>query len=146
MINRYKARGMTRADATTMVSTLAQYESIFVNLMVVEELGLQISDDDESMFLMDAFMMLCSFAVAGTLPVLVFSLENVLRADAFNEEDICFLALACSFILLTVLGIIKSSFSSASPYVSAVEAVVVGAACSGAAFLVGAVLRSSMRN
>ncbi|CAE7649898.1 VIT2, partial [Symbiodinium microadriaticum] len=43
----FTQRGMGAADAELVVKKMAEYEEFFVNLMVTEELGLQVPDEDE---------------------------------------------------------------------------------------------------
>merc|ERR1712224_744686 len=40
MVELYRSRGLKRADAETVIETMAKYESFFVDVMMVEELGL----------------------------------------------------------------------------------------------------------
>ena len=72
MVKRFVSRGMAKADAELCVSKMAQYEGFFVNLMVTEELGLQLPEDDDAVLLTDAFLMAISFAVFGSLPLIVY--------------------------------------------------------------------------
>lgn len=130
---------MSRADAQVVVSKMAQYENVFVNLMVVEDLGLQISDEDEQLFFVDAFMMFLSFGVMGLLPILVFWLSSMLT---LSRLEVFSLALVFAIVLLGVLGMIKSSFSSSSSVYSVVEAVILGTFCSAVSFAIGFIIQA----
>jgi hypothetical protein len=48
MAKRFMSKGMSKADATLVASKMAQYDSLFVSLMVSEELGLQLPDDNDA--------------------------------------------------------------------------------------------------
>lgn len=139
MVTRLERRGMTRPDAQAVVSKMAQYENVFVNLMVIEDLGLQISDEDENLFLLDAFVMFISFACVGLLPVAVLLIGSASKLPSF---EIFGLSITLALVLLGVLGMIKSSFSSSSSLYSVVEAVVLGAICTAVAFGLGFFIRS----
>lgn len=41
------AKGMSREDATEMIDIMAKYTNLFVDHMVVHELGLSVPDDNE---------------------------------------------------------------------------------------------------
>jgi hypothetical protein len=43
----YMAKGMTRQDATEMIDIMAKYTNLFVDHMVIHELGLSVPDDKE---------------------------------------------------------------------------------------------------
>ena len=72
MVMRFIARGMGKVDAELCVAKMAQYETFFVNLMVTEELGLRLPDDDDGKLLTDAFLMTVSFGLFGSLPLVVY--------------------------------------------------------------------------
>lgn len=144
MTNRFEARGMARRDAEQVVLKMAQYEGFFVNLMVTEELGLQITDDEDSTFFSDAFVMFLSFAMFGLFPAMTFAIVRII-SPSFTSADLYLISLILSLSILACLGVIKSSFSSASAWYSAGEAVSVGAVCAGVAFVAGALVNSFLR-
>lgn len=144
MTNRFEARGMARRDAEQVVLIMAQYEGFFVNLMVTEELGLQITDDEDSTLFSDAFVMFLSFAVFGLLPAIFFAAARTI-SPSLTTADLFLVSLILSLGILACLGVIKSSFSSASPWYSAGEAVSVGALCATVAFIAGALVSSFLR-
>lgn len=135
MVNRFEARGMERKDAELVVGKMAQYESFFVGLMVAEELGLQLPDDDDAMLLTDALIMCLSFGLFGCIPLGIFCMGPW---NITSQENLYVIAVSVSLVLLCVLAAIKSSFSSATIMHSAVEAVSLGAVCCGLAYAIGA--------
>lgn len=135
MINRFEARGMERKDAELVVSKMAQYENFFVGLMVAEELGLQLPDDDDAMLLTDAFIMCVSFGLFGCIPIAVFCLGIW---GITSQHHLYIISLSISLLLLAILAIIKSTFSSATALHSVVEAICLGVVCSALSYAVGA--------
>lgn len=140
MIGRFEARGMSRQDAELVVSKIAQYENFFVGLMVSEELGLQLSEDDDAMLITDAFVMFIAFASVGLIPVLTLLIGAI---DTFSDEFVSSIAVVTSLVLVLFLGILKSHYSSTSWVYSALEALLSGGVCFGASFIVGKTLMSA---
>eukprot|EP00601_Ochromonadales_sp_CCMP2298_P007787 CAMPEP_0173205244 /NCGR_PEP_ID=MMETSP1141-20130122/20626_1 /TAXON_ID=483371 /ORGANISM="non described non described, Strain CCMP2298" /LENGTH=276 /DNA_ID=CAMNT_0014131109 /DNA_START=189 /DNA_END=1019 /DNA_ORIENTATION=+ len=159
MISRFEGRGMSRNDASTVVQTLAQYESVFVNMMVADDLGLQLAEEDDALLLTDAFVMLASFALFGALPVLVYGIGSLAVGameepgagssigDAANPRDpdpdlsasmgLFWFSIVVSQIVLLGLGSAKSTFSSSNWLVAFLETLLLGSSCAAVAYVVG---------
>ena len=45
MVDIYTERGMSREDATTVITVMAQYKEFFVDVMMAEELQLQVPEE-----------------------------------------------------------------------------------------------------
>ena len=128
---------MEKADAHLVVSKLAQYEEIFVGMMVTDELGLALPEDDDATLLTDAFVMFLSYACIGALPLLVYFLGPHLP-----ESSVFSLSISIATLLTFMLGAVKSFFSSVSWIYSGLEATRVGLACAFLAFAAGKYLGS----
>jgi len=98
---------MGRADAEIVVRKMADYDTFFINMMVTEELGLQIPDDDEALLLKDSFIMFVSFAGFGLIPLLVYFLSPL---HLVEEDYLFFLSASLSACILFILGSTKSLF------------------------------------
>lgn len=48
MIELYVKRGMSRDDAEQVIKTMSKYEDFFVDVMMVEELGLQPPEEGDN--------------------------------------------------------------------------------------------------
>eukprot|EP00978_Attheya_sp_CCMP212_P040752 scaffold225773_cov24-Attheya_sp.AAC.1 len=46
MIDIFISKGMSPPDAESVITTMAKYQDFFVDMMMTEELGLQVPDDD----------------------------------------------------------------------------------------------------
>lgn len=108
MVLLFMQRGMSGGDAELVVKKMAEYEDFFVNLMVTEELGLQLPDEDEMGLLKDGLVMFLSFAIFGTIPLLPFLL-GLLHMD-ISDQTIAILAFGSTAMALFLLGSIKSTF------------------------------------
>lgn len=134
MINIFEDRGMSRADAELVVRKMSEYDSFFINMMITEELGLQLPDEDDAALIKDSIVMFTSFAVCGCLPLVVY-LASPWRL--LNSEDLLGVALLVAGLVLFALGAAKSSFSSTFWLVGGIEVIAIGAACAGASYGVG---------
>lgn len=135
MIKRFESRGMARRDAELVVSKMAQYENIFVGLMVAEELGLQPTFEDDKTLLTDAFIMFFSFAFFGLIPIVLFGIGAL---EIFSDQGLFYFSASISLFVLMILGIVKSSFTSGQLIYSAFEAIGLGLICSSVAFTMSA--------
>jgi VIT1/CCC1 family predicted Fe2+/Mn2+ transporter len=141
MINRFEARGMERKDAELVVGKMAQYENFFVGLMVAEELGVQLPEDDDAMLLTDAFIMCISFGFFGIIPLGTFCLGPL---GLESQHTVYVLSISISLFLLCILATIKSSFSSATSLHAAIEALCLGIVCSALSYAVGMGVKSML--
>lgn len=139
MINIFVDRGMSRSDAETVVRKMAEYDSFFINMMITEELGLQLPDEDDSLLLKDSLVMFAAFAVCGCVPLVVFCTSPWRLLSAGDELA---LALLLAALVLFALGAAKSSFSAVFWLFGGLETVAIGAVCAGAAYGVGGAVQS----
>jgi VIT1/CCC1 family predicted Fe2+/Mn2+ transporter len=110
MIDIYVERGMSLEDATLVVQTMSKYKDFFVDVMMTEELGLQVPEEDHKTESMkEGVVMFCSFASFGALPILGYIIIPGLFPDV--GEDVLFAA-ACVItgLVLFGMGCVKSIF------------------------------------
>lgn len=110
MIDIYVERGMSLEDATTVIQTMAKYKDFFVDIMMTEELGLQVPEEDHKTESMkEGVVMFCSFASFGALPILGYVIIPGLFPNV--GEDVLFTA-ACVItgMVLFGMGCVKSIF------------------------------------
>jgi len=137
MANRFESRGMSRSDAEMVVNTMAKYENFFVGLMVAEELGLQLPEDDDAILITDAIVMFISFAVFGSIPILIHCLGSL---NILTDETLFVISMSLSMSIMFILGSVKSSFSSANWIYSGFESLIIGILCAVVSYLIGATL------
>ncbi|GMH64525.1 hypothetical protein TL16_g03982 [Triparma laevis f. inornata] len=71
MIDIYVDRGMSKEDATIVITKMSKYSEFFVDVMMAEELQLQVPEDDHKCESMkEGLVMFLSFAAFGSLPIM----------------------------------------------------------------------------
>merc|ERR1711935_868187 len=125
MIELYESRGMSREDATVVVTRMAKYKQFFLNIMMTEELCLPVPEPDDNInSLKDGMVMFASFAFFGMWPVLGFAVVPMFIP-------------VITAIALFGLGAYKARFNEKFYIRSGVETVVLGGVCATIAFVVG---------
>mmetsp|Transcript_37593 Transcript_37593/g.49544 ORF Transcript_37593/g.49544 Transcript_37593/m.49544 type:complete len:279 (+) Transcript_37593:172-1008(+) len=136
MIDIYTERGMSKDDATSVVKTMSKYEDFFVNIMMTEELGLQVPDEDEDETLKEGFVMFLSFALFGSLPLIGY----VIIPSITSDYDALFLFIVAATVTLSslfVMGAVKSYFGTKAWYWSGLEMLLLGGTCAFVAYEIG---------
>lgn len=111
MIEIYEKKGLSPEDAKLVIETMAKYKDFFVDVMMQQELELQVPEDnhvEES--LKEGFVMFCSFAFFGAMPLLGYTLIPWLFPD-LEPEALFKSACVVTGLVLFFLGSIKSNFS-----------------------------------
>ncbi|CAB9496029.1 Vacuolar iron transporter 1 [Seminavis robusta] len=137
MIDIYKERGMGAADAEMVVKTMSKYKDFFVDIMMSQELQLQVPEEDhvtESM--KEGFVMFCSFAFFGALPLLGYVIIPSMYPE-LGEHELFVTACVVTGCVLFLMGSIKSFFCSQHWLKSGLETFFLGGACATVAFTVG---------
>lgn len=136
MVELYRSRGMGKTDATSVIETMAKYESFFVDVMMVEELGLL--PPAEWSFASSAMITFASSCVGGLWPLLGFALSpHVL------ESDSKWLAwtMLLSLLGILILSVYQSRFNIGKKwYVVCSEMLLVFAAAAGLCNFAGSLL------
>jgi len=113
MVELYVEEGMAEADATIIVNAFSKYPEKFVNLMMVDELGLEKWDpqDLKGLWKQGAITM-CSFWFFGGIPVVTYA---VVSAAGVASQNLIFL-IDCLVTLLTMflLGAAKAKVTNTS--------------------------------
>lgn len=140
MVELYVERGMTHKDAEVCIRLMAKYEDFFVDVMMVEELGLQVPDEDENPWF-DGLITFCSFVFFGIFPLLAY----VIFAN-MQLELLTLFGIACSFtaVMLFVLGVFKSKFTGQHWFASGMEILMLGGVTAAVSFLIGWVVEDFM--
>lgn len=137
MIEIYVNKGLTLEDATIVIETMAKYENFFVDIMMQQELELQVPDSNHvEQSMKEGFVMFCSFAFFGAMPLLGYVIIPLLFPDL---EPIYLFKSACvvTALVLFLLGSIKSNFSRSNWFLSGLETLLLGGTCATVAFVIG---------
>lgn len=137
MITIYQERGMSTEDATTVVNIMASYKDFFVDVMMNQELGLLVPEEDhvrESM--QEGFVMFCSFAFFGALPLLGYVIIPTIFPE-LHEGYLFLTACVVTGLVLFFMGTLKSFVSAQFWLVAGLETLLLGGACATVAFTIG---------
>ncbi|KAL7563390.1 hypothetical protein ACA910_016491 [Epithemia clementina (nom. ined.)] len=137
MVEIYESKGMSRDDAVLVIQTMAKYKDLFVDVMMSQELELQVPEENhvtESM--KEGFVMFCSFACFGAMPLLGYVLIPVLFPGL--GPDILFWSACCiTGVVLFCMGVVKSFFTTQHGFYTGMETLLLGGACATVAYSVG---------
>lgn len=128
----YKAKGMSDEDAKAMTEILSRNKEAWVNVMMVEELG--IMEENESP-VKNGLVTFFSFVVFGIFPLIPFLIA--LAFDNPAPHTIFWFALAVTGVILFVLGAVKTKVTGANPLKSGIETLIIGGIAAGSAYLIG---------
>lgn len=104
MVELYKQKGLSEKDAILVIDTFMKYPKQFVDLMMVDELGIQPEDEDESGPLRSGIIMFIAFVIFGAVPLLAYVPRHT-PISAFPLS--CLLTILC----LAVLGFLKTGLT-----------------------------------
>lgn len=134
MIEIYQARGMTKEDAEIVMRVCAKYETMFVDMMLVDELGLEPPDDDASPW-KDGLVTFSSFCFFGFFPLAAYCIVGL--SSDLDSRGLFGISCGLTGVMLFVLGAIKSSLTTRSWWVSGLEVFAVGSLVAFIAFIIG---------
>lgn len=126
---------MAKKDAEAVVNKIALYENCFVNLMVSEELGLSIpQEENDSALLTDAMIMLFSFGGFGLFTLIPF---GFVAEGLIIPEDGYIAFVVWSIVIVGIFGASKSAFSNSSAMTMILESVMLSGSCAAVAYFMG---------
>ncbi len=134
LVELYTAKGLSRSDAETIVEILARNQEAWVDVMMVEELG--ILGEEESP-LRNALVTFFSFALFGFVPLLAYVAVRLLPTLALNTFAMASLFTA---VTLFVLGALKVKVTGQNWLKSGLETLLIGGITALAAYGVGLLL------
>lgn len=102
MVQIYVSKGISFEDATTIVGIISKDPKLFVDFMMVEELGLIYDMDDTDRPRKQGIIMFLSFIIFGSIPLFAYLPQKG------EGADLVFLA-SCilTMVSLTILGSVK---------------------------------------
>ena len=130
----YEEKGVAKADAQAIVGLLSKNRKAWVDVMMVEELGIISSDESP---LKNAVATFLSFAVFGFVPLLAFVLGTFIP---FIQSSSFLFASILTGMTLFVLGALKTTMTARSWIRSGLEMLLVGGAAAAAAYGIGFLL------
>lgn len=139
MVDLYVSKGMIEDDAQQMVGIMARYRDIFIDTMMVEELGLMPVDPADSP-LKNGFVTLCAFLIFGCVPLASYVVAIAINPDhgISSSLNTTFIVASCmTLATMFLLGTLTSKFSPSKWYVSGAWIMINGGAAAGVAYLIG---------
>jgi len=138
MVEVYTKKGMNEEDAREIVTKMSKYKDIFLDTMMVEELGMLVPGDDENPAF-DGFVTFSSFVFFGLFPLLgyLFTIGSNL-----SETELFGISICMTGVMLFILGAIKSQFTTQSWWSSGFEILVFGGITASVSFLIGWLVES----
>lgn len=134
MMELYKEKGIPEADAKIVVDALSKHQEPWVDIMLVEELGLIENHDSPTK---NALVTFVSFVLFGSVPVLIYVIARFipfLAAHTFTT------ACVITAITLFTLGTLKVYFTRERWYRAGLEMLLLGGLAAIAAYIVGTLL------
>lgn len=114
MVEIYEKRGYSSEDARTLVSIISKDTKLFVDVMMVEELGILVDLDDKWEPLKQGLVMFFSFVVFGIFPLVAYMFGHGQGID-----HVFYAACAVTGLGLMLLGAAKGLLTSSSVPITA---------------------------
>jgi VIT1/CCC1 family predicted Fe2+/Mn2+ transporter len=134
LVEIYTEKGLPEADATDVVEILSGHRDAWVDIMMVEELG--IVEETESPW-RNAVATFFSFGIFGFVPLLAYVIGRTVPAF---EAAMFPAAIVLTGITLFALGALKVKFTERNWFWSGLEMLLVGGVAALAAYGIGALL------
>mmetsp|Transcript_81273 Transcript_81273/g.122124 ORF Transcript_81273/g.122124 Transcript_81273/m.122124 type:complete len:121 (+) Transcript_81273:573-935(+) len=113
-----------------MTNCISKNKDTFVDIMMVEELGLIESDESPAK---NAFITFFSFILFGIIPLLPFIVAKL----SGLEDELFLTSTVLTAFALFMLGVMKTYFTSTRWYCSGGETLAIGVIAAGASYLIG---------
>lgn len=134
MVEIFEGKGMTKEDATTVMNVFSKHKKMWLDLMMVEELGLMPPDPDDSPAKAGCVTMLSFFAF-GSIPLWFYV---GFHAGGYTDKNVMF-AVACAStgISIFLLGFFKAFFTHQNKLLSGLGMLMNGTFAAASAYLIG---------
>ncbi len=130
----YINKGMPEQDAKNIVSTLSKHKEVWVDVMMVEELGIVESEESP---LKNAVVTFLSFGIFGFIPLLAYVVARLVPGiDNYTFIIACIL----TGLTLFTLGALKVKVTGKKWFTAGLEMLIVGGLAATAAYGIGVLL------
>jgi len=134
LIELYMGKGMSEQDAKSVVDTVSKYKKTWIDIMMVEELGILESDESP---IKNALVTFFSFAIFGFIPLVAYVLSRFVP-DLQSQSFL--IACVLTGITLFTLGALKVKVTGQKWFLAGFEMFIVGGLAATAAYGIGAAL------
>jgi len=130
MVELYQNKGLPESDARAAISILSKHKDFFVDVMMVEELGLLPPDANNAPW-KSGLVTFTSFILFGTIPLLAY-------VGAKETSGPILFAITCVLTGATLftLGAVKSRFTKQRCYNSGLQVLLVGSISAAASYFI----------
>ncbi len=134
LVELYTDKGLPEEDARAIVEIIARHREAWVDVMMVEELGILASDESP---MNNALVTFFSFGLFGLVPLLSYVVVRLIPGLPVNT-----FGLACTMTAATLfaLGALKVKVTGQHWLRSGLETLIIGGVTAAAAYAVGALL------
>jgi VIT1/CCC1 family predicted Fe2+/Mn2+ transporter len=134
MVEIYVNRGIPRDDAEQVVSILSQNFESWIDVMMMEELGIIESDENPKK---NALVTFVSFAAFGSIPMIAYIFMAIIPGASTSPAITFLAAIIMTGITLFILGAIKTKFTRGKLIRSGLGTLLIGGATALLAYFVG---------
>jgi len=142
MADIYVEKGLKQESAQKMVELMSRNKKAFVDVMMVQELGLA-PDYDAWYPVKSGFINFFSFVFFGCIPLIIYIITSIIDAvgkkHSLNPHAIFFIDIGITTFTLIGMGYLKSRYS-AQHWISVMMTIVVGIIAAGSGYLVAFLL------
>jgi len=135
MVQLYVDKGIPEQDARTVVEIISKNKSAFINIMMIEELGILPPDEDDKPW-KAGIITFISFCFFGAIPLLPY-LASVNTKQPAGLNTIFLASSVLTGFTLFVLGVITSRVTVEPWWKSGLKTFILGAIASVIAYLIG---------
>jgi len=148
MADIYVEKGLKKESAMKMVELMSRNKKAFVDVMMVQELGLS-ADYDAWFPLKSGLINFSSFIFFGSIPMLIYVVTTVVDSVGKNRSNldqhgIFYIDIGITCFTLILMGALKSKFSSQHFLISILFTVIVGIIAAGSGYLVAYLLATGL--
>jgi vacuolar iron transporter family protein len=140
MVQIYMSKGLSFDDAHTIVGIISKDRKMFVDFMMVEELGLLVDLDDAHGPKKQGAVMFASFLLFGAIPLLAY-----LPGKGQGTDAVFVISCVLTMISLIVLGSVKGFLAGLSITRSAAFMVLNGTISGLVSFLSGHLIEAALQ-
>jgi VIT1/CCC1 family predicted Fe2+/Mn2+ transporter len=141
MVSIYQEKGLKEETAKDMVNLMSGNRQAFVDVMMVQELGLKSTIDPWGP-VKGALVNFFAFVICGSIPLILYIVMTIVVAIwkievTWTIRVICFVGDALiTFIALITMGFLRARFSDQKWYIAVAFTVIVGVVSAGSGYLV----------
>lgn len=132
LIKKYEEKGVSTKDAEVLVCTLAKYEEVFVDQIMINELEMMPPEEEDAAALKGVVTFM-SFMLFGTVPLLVFFIKEKIGASG---NPLLF-STAASALTMFSLGALKGRLTSQNMLIAGLFMMMHGMFAAYVAYFIG---------